>query len=157
MRGVAFLIVIGAASVSALVAAQVAGIAGVENPNRAHINFVLKCQGCHGADAAGTLNGSPAMAGTVAKFLRVPEGREYLARVPGVATTALDNTQLAELLNWTLDRFDRENIPAGFKPYSADEIGLLRLRPLRTEAAAFRQRLVADPAFQHTGEQAPGH
>ena len=38
------------------------------------------------------------MAGFVARFLQVPGGREYLARVPGVATAALSDADLAEAI-----------------------------------------------------------
>jgi hypothetical protein len=83
------------------------------------------------------------MAGTVARFLQSPGGREYLSRVPGVATAALGNRDLAELLNWTLWRFDAGHMPTNFKPYTADEVGRLRKTPLRTEAAQTRAGLVA--------------
>ena len=118
------------------------GWAGVAIPERARQNYMLKCQGCHRADASGDARTSPAMAGTVARFLGVDGGRDYLARVPGVATAVLDDAALAELLNWTLYRFDRAHLPADFKPYTAAEIGRARTRPLRTEAAATRAALM---------------
>jgi len=105
---------------------------------------MLKCQGCHRADASGTPATTPAMAGLVAEFLTVPQGRAYLAQVPGVATAALPDDQLAELLNWTLYRFDAGHVPADFKPYTTNEIGQLRHKPLRTEAAQVRARIIAD-------------
>lgn len=122
---------------------QTARIPGVGNPRQAHIDYMLKCQGCHRPDGSGDKLSNPAMNGTVAHFLRVPGGREYLGRVPGVATTDLDDARLANLLNWTLHRFDRGGIPADFKPYDAAEIGRLRASPLRVEAARTRAALVA--------------
>lgn len=116
---------------------------GVENPARARQNWILKCQGCHRADASGTPETTPAMAGIIGSFLTIPEGRVYLARVPGVATAALSDAAVAEVLNWTLLRFDPEHIPADFKPYSAAEIAELRQKPLRTETAAVRADLMA--------------
>ncbi|MBP7135012.1 MAG: hypothetical protein KBA57_01485, partial [Sphingomonadaceae bacterium] len=86
---------------------------------------------------------NPPMNGAVAHFLKVPGGREYLGRVPGVATTDLDDARLANLLNWTLYRFDRANVPTDFKPYDAAEIRRLRASPLRVEAARTRAQLVA--------------
>lgn len=114
---------------------------GVSNPALARQNWILKCQGCHRPDATGTSETTPAMAGVVAQFLHVPGGREYLARVPGVSTAPLADADLAELLNWTLYRFDGEHVPADFKPYSAAEIGRLRKTPLRVEAPAVRAAL----------------
>ena len=93
-------------------------------------------------DGSGDSRSNPPMNGIVARFLRVPGGRDYLGRVPGVATAALDDARLANLLNWTLYRFDRANVPAGFKPYAPAEIGRLRRTPLRAEAAATRRALM---------------
>lgn len=118
-------------------------IPGVTNPARARQNWILSCQGCHRADATGTPQTTPTMAGVVAKFLQVPGGREYLVRVPGVATAALSDADLAEVVNWSLARFDSANVPADFKPYTAAEVGGLRLKPLRAEATAVRAGMVA--------------
>ena len=81
------------------------------------------------------------MNGVLATFLRVPGGREYLGQVPGVSTAALDDKQLAELLNWTLYAFDRENVPASFTPYTAEELNRLRQHPLRMETTSIRAKL----------------
>lgn len=131
----------------AAVATPVPGAAdampGVANPPRARQNWILACQGCHRADATGTAQTTPTMAGYVAQFLHVPGGREYLAQVPGVATAALSDDALAEVLNWSLIRFDPAHVPGDFKPYTPAEVGRLRLKPLRTEAAAVRAGMVA--------------
>lgn len=118
-------------------------IPGVANAARARQNWMLSCQGCHRADATGTPQTTPTMAGVVARFLQVPGGREYLVQVPGVATAALSDADLAEVVNWSLVRFDAANIPADFKPYSSAEVGRLRLKPLRAEAMAVRANMVA--------------
>lgn len=117
-------------------------VPGVANPERAQINWMLKCQGCHQPNADSMPNATPPMAGMVARFLHAPGGREYLVRVPGVATSTLTDEELAELLNWSLYRFDRTHVPADFVPYSATEVRTMRRQPLRTEAAAVRAKLV---------------
>jgi hypothetical protein len=117
--------------------------AGVPRPDLAWQHWVLNCQGCHRADATGSVDTTPALAGMVAKFTRVPGGREYLARVPGVATAPLPDAELAELLNWMLWRFDGADLDAQFRPYTAEEVGALRSRPLRTEASRVRAQLLA--------------
>ena len=129
-------------AVAAGVSGQPVAIPGVERPERARQNYILKCQGCHGAEARGDLSQTPPMAGMVSQFLSVPGGRDYLARVPGVATAPVGNAELAELLNWTLLRFDAAHIPTGFKPYEASEMARLRKSPLRTDAAAVRRTLI---------------
>lgn len=118
-------------------------IPGVENAQRAWQNWALNCQGCHRPDGSGSAETTPALLGTTAKFLKVPEGREYLSRVPGVATSALSDRDLAEELNWMLWRFDKQDIPNDFKPYTTDEVKELRSRPLRLEASKMRAELLS--------------
>lgn len=79
----------------------------------------------------------------MARFLHVPNGREFLGRVPGVASTDLDDRRLAQLLNWTIQRFDAEHLPVGFEPYSTAEIERLRKTPLRLERADVRAQIIA--------------
>jgi len=120
----------------------VAAPAGVTNPQRAWQNWTLNCQGCHRPDGTGSAGTAPSLADTVSKFLTVPGGREYLGRVPGVATSALANADLAELMNWMFWRFDKGHMPADFLPFTAEEIGRLRTAPLRLEASQMRNDLL---------------
>jgi cytochrome c553 len=115
---------------------------GVMNPSRAWQNWTLNCRGCHRPDGTGSAGTAPGLAGTVSKFLTVPGGREYLGRVPGVATSALSNSDLAELMNWIFWQFDKQHMPADFVPFSAQEIGRLRTQPLRLEASQMRSELL---------------
>jgi len=123
--------------------------AGVTNPQRAWQNWTLNCQGCHRPDGTGSAGTAPSLAGTVSKFLTVSGGREYLGRVPGVATSPLPSADLAELMNWMFWRFDKEHLPADFVPFTAEEIGRLRAQPLRLEASQMRSDLL-----QKAGESA---
>jgi hypothetical protein len=116
--------------------------AGVDNPQRAWQHWTLNCQGCHRPDGTGSTGTAPSLAGTVARFLSVPGGREYLGRVPGVATSPLSSADLSEVMNWMLWRFDKEHVPANFQPFTAAEIGQLRGAPLRLEASQMRAELL---------------
>jgi hypothetical protein len=116
--------------------------AGVQNAQRAWQHWTLNCQGCHRQDGTGSEGTAPSLAGTVARFLGVPGGREYLGRVPGVATSPLSNDDLAEVMNWMLWRFDKEHLPRNFQPFTAQEIGQLRSSPLRLEASQMRTALL---------------
>jgi mono/diheme cytochrome c family protein len=117
--------------------------AGVTNAQLAWQNWTLNCQGCHRLDGSGSDATAPSLAGTVAKFLWVPGGREYLVRVPGVATSPLSDADLAEVMNWMLWRYDREHLPSDFRPYTGAELAGLRSRPLRLEAAGMRRDLLS--------------
>lgn len=140
------LILIASFMAAATAAASVVGdegTPGVEKPGRARIDYMLKCQGCHGPNGTGNEVNTPPLNGEVARFLYVEGGREFLAQVPGVASVDLKDEQLAEVLNWTLYKFDRQNIPQGFKPYTAEEVGRLRGAPLRLERNEVRARLLS--------------
>ena len=115
---------------------------GIQSPQRAWQNWTLNCQGCHRPDATGSAGTTPSLAGEAAKFLWVPMGREYLSRVPGVATSPLSDSDLAELLNWMLWRFDAAHLPKNFVAYSAAEVRQLRQNPLRLEASQMRADLL---------------
>jgi hypothetical protein len=105
------------------------------------LDWVVNCQGCHRADGAGTPGSVPALAGSVGRFLHVPGGREFLVRVPGVAQAPLDDTALAVVLNWMLERFGRPDLPPDFVRYTAAEVGPLRRAPL-TDVERVRRGLV---------------
>lgn len=126
-------------------------IPGVANGQRAAMNWALNCRGCHGADARGTSDDVPDMAGLMARFLSVDGGRDYLVRVPGVAFSSLGDDELAELVNWTLYRFDREHIPLQFKPYNAAEVAMLRDEAYVSEANIRRKELLS---YMREGEAA---
>ena len=133
----------GAMAIAAAASPAAPARPGVIDARQAHEDYVLKCQGCHRPDGSGDDHSNPAMRGVVARFLGVPGGREFLGRVPGVATTNLDDRRLANLLNWTLYRFDPAHIPAGFAPYTPEEVGRLRANPIRLDRVETRTRLVA--------------
>ncbi len=115
---------------------------GVSNPAKARVDYMLNCQGCHGATGTGTADGSvPTMQDFVGFFLHVPGGREFLVQVPGSANAALDDAALAELLNWMLPQISAQQIPDDFVPYSAEEVGALRSESL-SDVEATREALV---------------
>lgn len=117
-------------------------IGGSDDQGNAWQNWALNCQGCHLADGKGTQNTSTKLSGRVAKYLWVPGGRAYLIRVPGVATSDLANDDLAAVVNWMLLRFDKQDIPVSFKPYTGTEVGRLRHNPLRLEAGRMHNELL---------------
>ena len=120
-----------------------AGVATAASAWSPETNYRLNCEGCHLADGTATPGKVPALAGSVARFLRVPGGRAYLARVPGVANAVLADADLAALLDWTLHRFDAADLPPDFVPYTAVEVGRWRAAPFIDVAAERRQLLEA--------------
>ena len=89
-------------------------------------DYLLNCAGCHRTDASGSEAVPPLT--TLAPFVGTSDGRSYLVRVPGVAQAPLSDERLAALLNWALVEFSGAR---DFAPYSASEVALLRVEPLR--------------------------
>lgn len=102
--------------------------------------FVLYCAGCHGMDASGApLGGVPDMR-RLGEFLRVPGGREYLLKVPGVMGSGLDDAQVAAVTNWLLGTLAAGSVPSWHRPYEAAEVARARAEPLK-DVGAHRERL----------------
>jgi cytochrome c553 len=101
-------------------------------------DYTLFCMGCHGPEAQGVPGKIPPLAGALARFMRTPQGRDYILRVPGAANSALSNAQLAAVLNWLVDRFttDGEARPAAV---TEAEVARVRHVPLASVQATRRQ------------------
>ena len=110
------------------------------NAERARVNYMLNCQGCHLPDGDG-VGDIPRMKGFVGNFFRVPGGREFVVQVPGSANAALDDDALAELLNWMLVEISANELPENFAPYTAEEVGRHRAQPL-SDVNAVRTQLI---------------
>jgi mono/diheme cytochrome c family protein len=110
--------------------------------SRARTNYLLHCSGCHRQDGTGSPeNGIPNMKGKVGNFLRTAEGRAFLVQVPGTSQSALNDADVADLLNWMVVAFSRDEVPAGFVPYSRDEVTRLRAERLG-DVPGFRAAVV---------------
>ncbi|MCV6614871.1 MAG: cytochrome c, class I [Cellvibrionaceae bacterium] len=107
---------------------------------RAEFNYKMFCRGCHGPGGEGG-KAVPFMNDYVGHFVKFDEGREYLVRVPGSANAALDDTQLAQVLNWIVINIGGPSTPKDFKPYTPAEVGELRKAPLFEAFEARRQLL----------------
>ena len=119
---------------------------GVADPDGAHygpaMNYRLHCEGCHKQDGSGQPGFVPDFRGTLSRFLALPEGRAYLARVPGTAQSLLTDEERAAVLNWIVTTMDPGNVPADFQPYSESEVAQWRYDALSTPLRE-RARLLA--------------
>lgn len=125
--------------VAAAVLLSVGALPAAENPPR--VDYMLHCMGCHLEDGSGMTGKVPTLRGDSARILAAPGGREFLVRVPGVAQSMLEDHQLAAVLNWMLAEFNPQGLPAGFVPYTAQEVGELRQRKL-VDVSGARARLI---------------
>lgn len=107
----------------------------------AKTNYILHCQGCHGADGVGRIPDQvPPLSNSMGYFLHVPGGRRYLAQVPGIAHVPIDDAEVAALLNFALRRFSSGQLPAPFVPYSTEEVA--RHRRAAPDVISLREELV---------------
>lgn len=118
----------------------VAGIRAETDARRAEFHYQLYCQGCHTPDGTGG-RGVPRMKDTVGHFLKTDEGRAYLMQVPGASSSVLSNSQLAEVMNWLIERFAGESAPPNWKPYTEQETARYRKTPI-WEASNLRASLL---------------
>lgn len=93
-------------------------------------NYILNCQGCHLPDGSGSEGSVPKMNDFVGYFLHVPGGREFIVQVPGAAGAPISDQELADVMNWMLLNFSKDELPDPFIRYNAEEIATLRKEPL---------------------------
>jgi mono/diheme cytochrome c family protein len=93
-------------------------------------DYSRHCQGCHREDGMGAAGAVPRLQQFVGYFTRLPGGRDYLMRVPGVTNAHLDDARLAGVLNWMLETFSRDQVAPGFAPFTAAEVGRNREHPI---------------------------
>ena len=102
-------------------------------------DYMLYCMGCHGAEANGVPGKVPPLAGSLALFMRTPEGRNYVLRVPGAANSALSDAQLAAVLNWIAERYGAPGGGPAPAAFTEPEVAGTRHVPLASVQATRRQ------------------
>lgn len=102
-------------------------------------NYQLHCMGCHGAAGRSDPTRVPSIGKAFVVFAETPEGRDFLERVPGVASAPLNDEDLTALLNWLFASLNRDGDKTAF---AVAEVARARLHPLADVAAA-RERVEA--------------
>jgi mono/diheme cytochrome c family protein len=115
----------GLALIAAIAAAPAAG--AVE-PN---VAYALHCTGCHTTEGVSPpLGRIPPLRDVVGYYAAIPEGRRYMANVPGVLAAGLSDADTAALFNWLVEVFAGRSMPAAFSRFDAAELRALRaVRP----------------------------
>jgi len=108
-------------------------------------DYVLNCMGCHLEDGAGKPPAIPRLKDRVGYYLTIPQGRAYLAQVPGAANSLLNDKQLTAVLNWIVDEFAGASRPQTFEPFAVQEVATYR-RTRPEDIDALRHTLSADIA-----------
>ena len=122
-----------------LIATAIAGIAmAAESPQNL---YTLNWWGCHRANGDGIAGTAPPLT-NAADYLKVPGGREYLIRVPGVSQSLLNDADTALVMNWIIGNFSPGRVPADFKPFTAEEIHQARAQAHLYDITETRMRLL---------------
>lgn len=102
------------------------------------INFLLYCSGCHRPSGEGKAPHVPTLLGELGRMLSVPEMRPYLVRIPGSLQAPINDADLTALINWMLEEFNADSLPADFQKLTVDEV------------TAARRNILADPLKYRT-------
>lgn len=101
----------------------------------AHTNYILRCVGCHGFDGMGSkVGGVPAFPGSIGALARSGDGRTYLLHVPGVVNSSLTNAEIAQVMNFILDRWSE-----GAPKFDTAEVDRRRATPVPDIVAMRRE------------------
>lgn len=136
------------ASALVCVSSLFAASASLGDDNRAQIDYMLHCQGCHLPAGAGVPEHVPRLNGFLGYFLHSNAGREFIVQVPGAATSNLSDDRLAELMNWMLLTYSAGELPDNFQQYSSEEIAKLR-QHLQADPEHERMRILRDIAVSN--------
>ena len=100
-----------------------------KSPSEPSYNYKLFCQGCHLPDGTGVLGEVPSLVNNLSRYIKTPEGREFVVQVPGVMHALLTDAEVAELLNWLVKNFDYQFFEGGeFLHYSSEEVTNIRAK-----------------------------
>jgi len=117
-------------------------------------DYVLNCAGCHRLDGKGAEHlGIPDFRAHIGIFTHLPQGREYLFRVPGAAQALLSDERLAHVLNWIIATYDAQRArQPGYAPFTGAEVATARARryddvaKIRRELTQQLQAIGLEPA-----------
>ena len=117
-------------------------------------DYMLNCMGCHGTEAQGVPGKVPPLANSLTRFMRTPEGRNYVLRVPGAANSTLSDTDLAAVLNWLAMTYDASAATSAeakpLAPFTSEEVTRSRHTPLvsvlATRTAVIKSLSASGPA-----------
>ena len=127
--------------------------------------YLQRCGGCHGIQGISNPTVVPTLRGQVGQFLCAQEGREYLLRLPSIATSPLSDQQVADLMNFVVFSLggaqpdtvraplfgSREVHESRRKPLN--EVALVKYRSAVVEALI--RRCGASPALRDYGGALP--
>lgn len=123
--------------------------------DQAQTDYVEHCGGCHGIKGNAAPADLPNLQGRVGWFMCLPEGRDYLMRLPNIARSRItDNAQLADLMNFMVYGIGGKSTPPGTKPFSPDEVAEGRTRAFTSVSLIKTRAQIVEKVIQKCGAPA---
>jgi hypothetical protein len=114
--------------------------------------YLQRCGGCHGIQGISNPTVVPTLRGQVGQFLCTQEGREYLLRLPSIATSPLSDQQVADLMNFVVFSLGGAQADAVRAPlFGSGEVHELRRKPLNEVALVKYRSSVVEALIQRCG------
>ncbi|WP_273463175.1 cytochrome C [Sandarakinorhabdus limnophila] len=121
----------------------------------AQSDYVEQCGGCHGIKGNAAPAELPNLQGRVGWFMCLPEGRDYLMRLPNIARSRIDdNEQLAALMNFMVFGLGGKSTPAGTKPFTAAEVAVGRTKAFNSVSLIKTRAEIVEKVIQKCGAPA---
>ncbi|WP_235902589.1 cytochrome c family protein [Sandarakinorhabdus oryzae] len=123
--------------------------------DQAQTDYVEHCGGCHGIKGNAAPADLPNLQGRVGWFMCLPEGRDYLMRLPNIARSRItDNEQLADLMNFMVFGLGGKSTPAGTRPFAAAEVAEGRTRAFTSVSLVKTRAVIVEKVIQKCGAPA---
>ena len=120
--------------------------------SRAQTDYLERCGGCHGIEGISAESLVPTLRHRAGFFLCTRAGREYLARLPSVATSPLSDVELSDLMNFVVFEIgDAQRLVPNARGFSAQEVHGLRAQPLNEVALSTFRAGVIEDLIKHCG------
>lgn len=89
-------------------------------------NYLLYCSGCHLVNGEGKHPNVPTLHDELGRMMTVPAMREYLVRIPGASQAPITDDELTDVINWVLEQWNTDTLPANFEALSQEEVSRAR-------------------------------
>lgn len=123
--------------------------------DQAQTDYVEHCGGCHGIKGNAAPADLPNLQGRVGWFMCLPEGRDYLMRLPNIARSRItDNEQLADLMNFMVFGLGGKSTPAGSRPFAPAEVAEARTRAFTSVSLIKTRAQIVERVIQKCGAPA---
>ncbi len=125
--------------VSTLLVALAAQAQAGNTASSPRANYLLHCSGCHGQEGLGTVEGGiPGFPDSIEHIVGIEAGRTYVMHVPGVVANNMTDAQIADVMNYILDRWS-----GGGAHFTADEVTRRRAIPVG-DVVSYRREVVEE-------------